>query len=54
MVSEHQHRGVLLQWGEFVFHSKVKYQVTFEIKEVDPDGTPSELLPVFKGGGMEW
>src|SRR5437899_2515974 len=40
--------------GEFVFHSKVKYQVTFEIKEVDPDGTPSELLPVFKGGGMEW
>ena len=40
--------------GEFVFHSKVKYQVIFEIKEIDPDGIPSELSPVFKGGGFEW
>jgi len=28
--------------------------VTFEIKEVDPDGIPSEISPSFKGGGFEW
>jgi hypothetical protein len=40
--------------AELRFSPKVTYQISFVIKEIDPDGMPSEVVPVFLGGGTNW